>query len=58
VDGPGGLFAPWTDHPGELLELRLRFTAVLNRLGRIEDELSELHNDITALIQRVAEEES
>lgn len=52
----GGLLAPWTDHGPELREVRLRFVALLNRLGRIEDELHELHNDVTALINKVIEE--
>lgn len=54
----GELVAPWTNHPAEMREQRRRFVAVLNRLGRIEDELHELHNDITALIHKVNEESS
>lgn len=54
----GDLVAPWTDHGPELHEVRQRMVALLNRLGRIEDELSELHNDMTALVEKVMEEKS
>jgi hypothetical protein len=54
----GDFVAPWTDHPAELDELRQRFVDVLNRMGRIEDELHEMHNDITALIRTISQEKS
>lgn len=51
-----GLLAPWTDHGPELREVRQRMVALLNRLGRIEDELHELHSDMTALVEKVMKE--
>jgi uncharacterized protein (UPF0335 family) len=59
VDGLlGDLVAPWTDHPAELAELRTRLAHMLNRLGRIEEELHELHNDVTAIANKIFEEQS
>lgn len=52
----GDLVAPWADHPGELAEVRLRLVHMLNRLGRIEDELAELHRDLTAIAEKLIKE--
>jgi hypothetical protein len=58
IVGPSEVFAPWTDHPAELDEMRTRMVHILNRLGRIDDELHELHADITALARKVIQEDT